>query len=58
MAHREAAFHIPDLEAHKVEPLIDRILAPELQSVMRHNCSRLAMDNGAAKAAEAIRQIC
>jgi UDP:flavonoid glycosyltransferase YjiC (YdhE family) len=54
----EAAFHIPDLEAHRVGPLIDRILDPELQSIMRYNCSRLALDNGAAKAAEAIRQIC
>ena len=54
----EAAFHIPELEAHSVGPLIDRILDPELQSIMRHNCSRLALDNGAANAAEAIRQIC
>lgn len=54
----EAAFHIPELEAHRVGPLIDRILDPELQSLMRHNCSRLALDNGAATAAEAIRQIC
>ena len=54
----QAAFHIPDLEAHKVEPLIDRMLDPELQSIMRNNCSRLAMDNGADKAAAAIRHIC
>jgi UDP:flavonoid glycosyltransferase YjiC (YdhE family) len=54
----EAAFHIPDLEPNRVEPLIDLILDPELQSIMRHNCSRLALDNGAPRAAAAIRRIC
>jgi UDP:flavonoid glycosyltransferase YjiC (YdhE family) len=54
----QAAFHIPELESQKVEPLIDLMLDPELQSIMRSNCSRLAMENGAERAAAAIRHIC
>jgi UDP:flavonoid glycosyltransferase YjiC (YdhE family) len=52
-----AALRLPDSQVHGIGPLVEALLDEKVRWVMKANCGRLAQDNGAGEAAQAIAQL-
>lgn len=50
----DAAFHLPDHHPEAVGPLVSKLLDPELRTIMKANCQRISLGNGARDAADAV----
>jgi hypothetical protein len=52
-----AGLRLPGNQLHGIGPLVETLLDERVRWVMKANCGRLARDNGAGEAAQAIAQL-